>query len=486
MVALAATAICLALPPAAGASVRFGADMSTPASAPGVGCSAGQTCTFTNSTPPTAGPQITSPLTGTVVRFVVQMSSGSTAPTITFRVIHSASTTTYTGTGASDAVPTPTTAGIKSFPGHVPITAEDRLGIEISGGPSSSTTLFALDNEPGAHVIGFFPALADVARTPSQGPFSNVAMQLAADVAALPTSAATIPSCANGPVAATVTADPDPDVAPKALHFRIDGGGERTVPTDAGGGASMNVPDGTFGIEYWGEDSVGGVEPTHHTGSVTVDTAKPTVTISSEQGKVAYTVGEPASIGVIAGDVGGGLANDPSATRQAIPTAVPGTFTETRTATDKCGNTASASFTYTVTVDPLPAAVTGLAVRPKSFAAAATGASTARAKVGATISYTDSQPAKTTFTVQRPARGVRKGSRCVKPGKRKGGKRCTRYTSVGSFTHADASGKNSFGFTGRVKGRKLRPGSYRLSSVARGPNGKTGKSAAASFKIVSR
>jgi len=54
---------------------------------------------------------------------------------------------------------------------------------------------------------------------------------------------------------------------------------------------------------------------------------------------------------------------------------------------------------------------------------------------------------------------------------------------AGTFTHADKAGANSFHFTGRVRRRKLAPGSYRLQAVPRA-NGKNGKAVTVSFRIV--
>jgi hypothetical protein len=126
-----------------------------------------------------------------------------------------------------------------------------------------------------------------------------------------------------------------------------------------------------------------------------------------------------------------------------------------------------------------------LRVAPPRFAAAARGASIAsfprppasrrggRARKpapGATVTYTDAEPATTTFTVLRPARGERRGRSCVAPSRRRrhgrAGRACTRYLPVGSFTHHDLAGVNRFYFTGRVGRRKLAPGSYRLQATA--------------------
>ena len=88
--------------------------------------------------------------------------------------------------------------------------------------------------------------------------------------------------------------------------------------------------------------------------------------------------------------------------------------------------------------------------------------------------------------MQRPQAGVRHGKRCVKrPTRARPGhaRPCIRYTRVGSFSHRDLAGRNSFHFTARVGGRKLKPGRYRLAATPRA-NGTTGRSVNASFRII--
>jgi hypothetical protein len=107
---------------------------------------------------------------------------------------------------------------------------------------------------------------------------------------------------------------------------------------------------------------------------------------------------------------------------------------------------------------------------------ATSGASVAQATRGTVVSYTNSQRATTTFTVHRPRRGYRKGRRCVtrRPRGVRKPKRCTLYKRVkGSFTHEDVAGANSLRFTGRLGGKTLKPGRYRLSAVASNESGKS-------------
>ncbi len=145
------------------------------------------------------------------------------------------------------------------------------------------------------------------------------------------------------------------------------------------------------------------------------------------------------------------------------------------------------STTRSTTLQLVPPQDGVLALKPTSFAAQAHGASIARAAAqGTTLSYTDTQAATTAFVVQRPASGIRVGSgSCTAPPRHrpKHAKPCTRYIAVGGFTHADAAGANGFHFSGRIGGRKLGKGSYRLTATP-SAGGLTGATLTASFKIV--
>jgi hypothetical protein len=137
----------------------------------------------------------------------------------------------------------------------------------------------------------------------------------------------------------------------------------------------------------------------------------------------------------------------------------------------------------------LPAPVISSArLSSNTFAAADRGASlTARRKkkrrTGTDVSYRNSQAAVTTFTVLKPVAGHKKGRRCLAGAPRRGQKRCTRSVSVGSFTHRDRAGNVKVHFNGRVRGRKLSPGSY-LLALTPSANGKTGRAVTLSFRII--
>jgi hypothetical protein len=141
---------------------------------------------------------------------------------------------------------------------------------------------------------------------------------------------------------------------------------------------------------------------------------------------------------------------------------VPAQTTSTSGATSNSGPTASPPI---ATV----ARVTGVTLSPRAFRAAPSGPSALRAgrhlAFGTIVGYTLNQPAPVHFAVIRLLPGRHgSGGRCVapSPSNHRAGK-CTRLVAVrGAFTQSGAAGVNSFRFTGRIGGRRLSPGSYRL------------------------
>jgi hypothetical protein len=111
-------------------------------------------------------------------------------------------------------------------------------------------------------------------------------------------------------------------------------------------------------------------------------------------------------------------------------------------------------------------------VSPPRFPAAPSGPSAQAARAfGTKVTFTLDQAASVRFTVQRPQH-ARKG---------KHGKRFV--TLKGSFTVAGLAGTNTFHFTGRLNGKRLAPGKYRLVATPRA-NGEIGKKATAGFTII--
>jgi hypothetical protein len=112
-------------------------------------------------------------------------------------------------------------------------------------------------------------------------------------------------------------------------------------------------------------------------------------------------------------------------------------------------------------------------------------------KRGTRFRYQLSEAATVSIAIERRARGVRsRGSkRCVAltrkraRGKRKG-KPCRRWLRAGTLKALQRSGAQSMPFSGRFKGRALRPGSYRARVKAKDGGGARSRERRVSFKIV--
>jgi hypothetical protein len=138
------------------------------------------------------------------------------------------------------------------------------------------------------------------------------------------------------------------------------------------------------------------------------------------------------------------------------------------------------------TKDTTAPTVTIFTLSPTSFVAANSGPATTAKTVGTRINFKLSEDAAVKFTVARKLKGHKKKTgkttKCVS-GARKHGK-CTLYKSVnGSFRFAGKAGLNTFRFMGRVAGKSLKPGSYRLTAIATDTAGNKSKTLTKSFTI---
>ncbi|HET6998752.1 MAG TPA: hypothetical protein VFI03_09190 [Solirubrobacterales bacterium] len=121
--------------------------------------------------------------------------------------------------------------------------------------------------------------------------------------------------------------------------------------------------------------------------------------------------------------------------------------------------------------------LTGLAIRPRAFLV--TGK-----HPGATVRFALDEAATVTFKVQRQLPGRAGKGACVKPKRSNRDKpKCTRPLGVpGTFSRAGAAGENSFRFNGRVQGRRLKPGKYKLRATPIAES-RTGLTVAAFFRV---
>jgi hypothetical protein len=136
--------------------------------------------------------------------------------------------------------------------------------------------------------------------------------------------------------------------------------------------------------------------------------------------------------------------------------------------------------------DKVAPTIASLGLGRSTFRAAGKGGSIAKAAVGTKVRYRVSEAGTAKFTVERAAKGRKKGRKCVAPTrKNRKAKRCTRYVkSKGSFSRTSTPGLNSFRFTGRLRGKKLRPGRYRLVMVATDAAKNKSKPKRVKFRIV--
>jgi hypothetical protein len=127
-----------------------------------------------------------------------------------------------------------------------------------------------------------------------------------------------------------------------------------------------------------------------------------------------------------------------------------------------------------------------LKLRPRRFRVARRRGG--RALGGARVRYVVSEPARVDLVVQRSRPGGRIGGKCRKPtAKRAHRKRCLRWVRVkGRLSQRAAAGKNLLRFAGRLGGRPLRPGPYRLAVRAIDAAGNRSPLRFAAFRIMRR
>lgn len=121
------------------------------------------------------------------------------------------------------------------------------------------------------------------------------------------------------------------------------------------------------------------------------------------------------------------------------------------------------------------------------FRAAGSGPAFSAARpVGTRVTFNASEAGSVRFRVQRRAAGRKVGRRCKAPTRRNRKRRkCIRYVTLrGSFTIQATPGTNAFRFRGRMRGRKLKPGRYRLTGKATDRAGNVSTVPARAFRIV--
>ena len=111
-----------------------------------------------------------------------------------------------------------------------------------------------------------------------------------------------------------------------------------------------------------------------------------------------------------------------------------------------------------------------------------------RSRRGTTVLYSLSETATVTFRVQRRTTGRRVGGRCVKRTKANRSRpHCARFVRLrGRLTDQATAGANELRFRGRLRGRRLPPGAYRLVATAIDEAGNRSAPARTAFRILRR
>lgn len=138
-----------------------------------------------------------------------------------------------------------------------------------------------------------------------------------------------------------------------------------------------------------------------------------------------------------------------------VPTAT-GAVSATLTVLDSSGQllpTFALSGTGVAPQTSAPPRLSSLVLSARAFRAAHAGASAIGASepTGTFVIYSDSQAATAEFVIEKRVRG--------------------HYKKLGGFTHTDEPGTNALRFTGRIAGRALAAGSYRLTARAQSAGG---------------
>ena len=198
------------------------------------------------------------------------------------------------------------------------------------------------------------------------------------------------------------------------------------------------------------------------------------------------------------GGGGGGSSFTGTATNASVVTDTSGTpsivLTYTGESTGQGGTNGTPGTTLPHGVaDTTKPALGSLSFSATTFKAASSGGAFSAQKkrkksapTGTQVSFNLSEASAVKFTVQRKTSGRRVSRKCKTRTRKNHRKpKCTLWKNVaGSFTVPGKAGKNTFTFRGRIGGRKLRTGSYRLKGTATDPARNASVPKQKAFKIV--
>jgi len=268
-------------------------------------------------------------------------------------------------------------------------------------------------------------------------------------------------------------------------------------------------PEGHVSM-VWSSDAA----PPSGAGSI-FDPVAPTLT--NVVAPATATVGQPINLSVngsdawsavtVSWDFGDGQSGSGTAVNHTYNS--PGERTLTITGVDAAGNTTQTSRTITIEAAPVPQppvpgpgpgpdpGPTPRVPPPAPKAPVLSGLQQSNARwrthsvkrgprlpVGTSFRFTLDRAAQVRFTFSQIVSGRRVDGRCVKATKNNRAKRrCDRYQASGTLSVAGKAGANTIAFSGKLRGRTLPPGSYRVLVTATA-DGKTSAAGSAQFTIV--
>jgi hypothetical protein len=110
-----------------------------------------------------------------------------------------------------------------------------------------------------------------------------------------------------------------------------------------------------------------------------------------------------------------------------------------------------------------------------------------RKRTGCSFAYKVSRGATVVFTIEADSKGRRTGKKCARQTRNNTKlRRCVRRKRLGSFAQRSTAGKNATRFRPKVGRKKLKPGSYRVTLVARDSAGSVSRAVRLEFRIVAR
>jgi virginiamycin B lyase len=269
---------------------------------------------------------------------------------------------------------------------------------------------------------------------------------------------------------------------------------EVTFPAGSRPHRIASGPDGNLWVTSYGADAIDRLTPAGVRTRFQLPAGSgPKDIIAGPDGALWFTESGANAIGRIttAGEITHNPVPTPASVPWGIAAAPDGAFWFTENASGKIGRLVPDPPADPGPGEPpadgvAPAFLEPLRATPRRFPAPTRGRSAqGRPRPGTTLTWALSEPARVTIAIQARKAGRRVGGRCRRPDRRNRSRpACRRWVKVGRLTHEASMGQNSRRFSGRLRGKALRPGRYRaVASAVDGAGNRSGPSRA-SFTVV--